>query len=328
MIRNLDTGYFSVVMSLGIISVSLEYHGYPVASIAFLVAGTAFYILLSALFLIRIVLFPDNVVREASERRSLMGYFNVLTATGVLLGRYTAVSSQYSAQGVYIMAAAAIALAVMLFRAFTGSSAQGARRSLDSSNFTMMVASESISIAFSIIYGTGYRDPLTMWAPIVLWASGILLFMPVCASTVMSAARGKSPASEILGQFWISMGGGAIITLSGLLLHNDVLPGHSFTLAVSGIFLAWSMAWFFPVAALALRLVLRSFRKISYSAGMWSMVFPTGMLSAASYRYGAYVHDYSVVDASYGFLAIAIAILVLVGSSYLFYHSRMITHYH
>jgi tellurite resistance protein TehA-like permease len=157
-----------------------------------------------------------------------------------------------------------------------------------------VVAMQSIAAVFAMASAPSDPRPASSLRVIALmtWGVGVLLYLVLIEFIMMRLFFFKLSPEQVTPAYWINMGAAAISVLSGALLLNvgsqDVLLNklRPFIAGLSVVLWAWA-SWWIPTLALMWlwRHVLRGVRLV-YEPSVWSLVFPLGMYTAASFELG------------------------------------------
>lgn len=310
-LRSLDTGYFSVVMSNGIISISLFYHHYYFFSFLFFYFGVVSFALLSALFVFRLLIYRDHFIMDIGKADCAFPLFNTLTAASVMFTRYlmTAGKWTYGITLLYTIEAAWLLLTLVLLAEILLSSTESI--SVSSNWFSLMVSMESLSILTAIFHEVSSFTAGNWELPLSYWVAGILSYSYVAFHTIRKLVVHGLEEREVVGPFWINMGGAALISLSGMLFlegYTNSAPNFVTDVVHLSIIisLSWSVLWFPVLVTLNVRDIVADRETRRYRPSFWSILFPIGMLSVALYKSQTVLHLDALTYASSAILYLAI----------------------
>lgn len=300
-VEHLPPNAFSFVMATGITSTALAEAGAPVPSRILLVVAVAGFVVLLILLVARLLVRSAAVSADARDPRRAFGYFTIVAALGVLAVRFTIAG----ASGLTVpLGAAAVLLwllltyllpANLILRPAEGSVTVGP----DGSWLLWVVGTQSASITVSVVdLGLGDAAPTVA---IALWGIGIVLYLMLATLILHRLLSMPSSPATMTPSYWILTGATAISVLAAarILMLPDGSPALRATAAVvSGVAVVlWAFgSWWVPL--LLIFGVWRygtDHRRVSYEVGLWTIVFPLGMYSAASSRIGV-VLDLRMLD--------------------------------
>jgi tellurite resistance protein TehA-like permease len=295
-------GAFAVVMATGICSVASR-RQLPDISIALLWVGIAAFIAV-ALRVARRELGGHG----RSPRPATRGWFDALTfvAAAAVIADRLGHADHKTAQ--LILSVAAVAVWVVPAFAI-------ARRSITEPSLVMahasgswllsVVATQSVSFIAATRASSDHEPALAVVAAL-LWMLGIALYLrlvALIAPITLSLVR----AGRFQPDLWIAMGALAITTLgaSAISLAPDTFLRQAVRL---GGLAAWTTALgLLPLLFACDAHVARQTRLSWPDSGRWSMVFPLGMLAAASQAYGTAESDQLISRAGQWMTWVALA---------------------
>lgn len=307
-------------MSLGILSIALDLLGSGPASLVLLVLGCLAYIGTTASYLAAGRSLWRRLGGETSDPRAAFGHFTFPAASNVLASRLALAHLAAPAMALVGVGAAAWLVLIVAVPLRLGA-AKPPLSTLTGSAFLAVVATQSVSVATSILFGT---TPGALVVAGVLWCLGILLYaliLTLLARRYLSLPVGADDIDPSLG---LTMGALAISTLAALMLYqaldanrlgtlaHPVLSAAAVTWSTGGVFIALlTAAWGAKAVRTGLRLV--------YRVSEWSVVFPLGMFGvaglllgrASGWRLPLTVADPSVAASLVSLLTVSLLALVL-----------------
>lgn len=291
-VRDLNPGYFSVVMATGIISQAMRLDGAALLSGILLGAGIAAYVLLAGIYAWRLAAYPRQMRADAADPRHAFGFFTVAAGSDVLAARLAG-TGQTAAAGVLLVIGGVswVLLSYTLPLLLAGGSrARPALAGVNGTWFLWAVASQSVAVGLTSLPAP-LPGALAVLA-VACWAVGVILYLLIAALVVaVLLARPVDPA-ELTPAYWVFMGAAAISVLAGAQILR--LPPSSLLAAMHAVAAGLSvMLWAFGSWLVPLLIVLGVWRHavrrvpLGYEPGLWSMVFPIGMYGVASHELGA-----------------------------------------
>ncbi|WP_235831424.1 tellurite resistance/C4-dicarboxylate transporter family protein [Gordonia zhaorongruii] len=304
MVRNLDPGYFSMVMATGIVSVAAHLQGWTMLSSILLWIACAGYAILVALNLVRLSRHSDAVVADLAGAGRTFGFFTFVAATAVI-GTRLVIADEIGAAAVLLGLAGAawLVLGYVLPACAFGSRGGGrALREADGSWFIWTVATQSVAVLSATLapHVDSGRAQLALLA-VACWAVGAFLYL---ATAVLVAARillYRPDPREVSGAYWVAMGATAITVVAGMSIdgmhHVPILEVTGGAIAALSV-LFWAFGtWLIPpLMFLGYWRHRRSRVPLRYEVSLWAIVFPLGMYGVASRELGL-VHDLPILDA-------------------------------
>jgi tellurite resistance protein TehA-like permease len=263
------------------------------------------------------VWFTRFVRRSVQDPSVAMAYFTFVAGADVLGVRL--VMAGHPAVTTGLALAAAIVWIVLNYGLPWSIVARANRpvfREFNGTWFIWVVGTQSLAIAAVALVGTVHGDSLRQplaEAAVCLWGVGIVLYLVLVAIILLRLMVVEVTPAEMGPAYWIAMGATAIsvraaagiLTLPERVGDFPVAALHSFVVGISVVL--WSFGtWWIPLLVLfgLWRHVLRRF-PLSYEPRLWSMVFPLGMYTVASYSLGRAAH--------FGFMVSIARVWVFVG---------------
>ncbi len=297
-IATLDPGYFAVVMASGIVSIGTDLLGYQLLSRVILGVTVVAFVGLVLAYVARAVWFMPFVRHSLQDPTVAMAYFTFVAGADVLGVRL--VMAGHAAVTAGLATAAGLAWVVLNYGLPWSIVARAHRpvfRDFNGTWFIWVVGTQSLAIAAVALVGathdTALRQSLAEGA-VCLWGVGVVLYLVLVVIILLRLMVVEVTPGEMGPAYWIAMGATAISVraAAGLLALPSRVGGfpvgelHSFVEGASVVL--WSFGtWWIPLLVLfgLWRHVVRRF-PLSYEPRLWSMVFPLGMYTVASYSLG------------------------------------------
>ncbi len=297
-LATLDPGYFAWVMASGIISVGGALLGVPLLSEVALGVTIGAFLLLGWAYGMRMALFPRRFRTGLRDPTVAMAYFTVVAGTGVLAIRLQMAGHATVALGLGV--AAFCAWLVLTYGLPWSIVAAAHRPVLGQFNGTWLVwvvATQSLSIVAAGLApaapGAALRHALPAVAT-TLWGVGVVLYLVLIVIIFLRLMVVEVTPAEMGPAYWIAMGATAISARAAagiLVLHGPrvgviVSEMHPFLVGLSVVLWAFG-TWWIPLLVLLgiWRYLVRGYPK-GYEPRLWSVVFPLGMYTVASYTLG------------------------------------------
>lgn len=294
----LTPGYFAGVMGTGIVSIGAQLTGHvPLASIMFVLA-LAFYAVLIALNVWRVVSYRMYVTADLHDPARAFGFFTFIAATNVVSAMFVGIGLELPAA---VLLGVATAFWIVMGYAIPWLAVLGNPRRpiLEAANgtwFIWVVASQSIAVVAAGI------EPLypqaRQWFAIIAvttWSMGVMLYAVCGLLLLLRVIMYRLEPQQLDPPYWISMGAMAITVVAGArIVEMDDAPMIDVTRAlIAGLsVIFWAFAtWLIPalLAAGVWRHVVKRV-PLRYQPTLWSFVFPMGMYAAASIYLGRANH--------------------------------------
>lgn len=290
-IRDLNPGYFALVMATGIVSKAMRLDGALSLSGFLLGVTIAAYVLLALAYAWRLAAYRREFLSDAGDPRRAFAFFTFAAASGVLAARLagdghtTAAAALLAAGGAgWLLLSYSLPLLLV-----TRHGQQPALAGANGTWFIWVVATQSVAVA-----ATSLPPPVPAALAalaISCWAVGVVLYL--ITAVIVSAALLAYPVrpAELTPPYWVFMGATAISVLAGAQILT--LPPGPLNPAVRGLVTGLSVVlwafgtWLIPLllAAGAWRHLLRRV-PLAYEPGLWSIVFPVAMYGVGSRELG------------------------------------------
>jgi tellurite resistance protein TehA-like permease len=324
-VKTLPPGYFALVMATGIVAIACHQQQIPLVPQLLGAFNWAAYATLVLLTLARVVLYPGAVLNDLSDHVRSPGFLTMVAATSVI-GAQTMAFEHGGALGSWLWYAA-VALWLLIMYSFLVSMAVAIQqpaleRALSGGWLLLVVATQSIAVL-----GAAVGAHVTPPAPVQLlclafFLLGMLLYIVVITLIFYRTLFMPMSPEEFGPLYWIDTGGAAISTLAGsaLLLRAQTWPllARYVPFLEGATLLVWAAATFwlpFLIAMTVWRYGVRRDR-FRYAPGLWGMVFPLGMYSAATFELAraqqlAFLHPLVL-----GFAIVALGAWLLVAGAF------------
>ena len=285
----LAPGGFAIVMATGIVSVAAHLLGHEAIGWALFAVNVALYPAAWTAMAARLRRSPHVVLGDFISHYRGPGFLTMVAATSV-------VGSQCGAFGVatgtmpWLLGLAAVLWAGLLYAFLSAITLQSGkppiRQGLNGGWLLIVVATESLAVLASYVAPLG--GAMLNFAALAAFLLGGVLYILLMALILYRFAFLPMSTRELEGPWWINMGALAIATLAGSrLMQLPTLDPHVALLrAAAGpitlVFWATATFWIPLLAALFIwKHVIRR-EPVRYDPGLWSIVFPLGMYTAAT----------------------------------------------
>ncbi len=288
-LRDLNPGYFAVVMATGIVSRAAYLDGFRVLAGVLLAVAAAAYVVLVAAYGWRFARYRREFLADATDPVKAFAFFTFVAGSNVLGAGLAADHLTGITAGLLVIAGLAWLLlgygipATLIMR-------RSARPALSGANgtwFIWVVGTQSMAVAATALPASAVLTALA----VACWSVGAVLYL-IIATLVLAALLlfGARPA-DITPPYWVFMGATAISVLAGaqiLRLPADPLTAFARPVIAGLSVAAWAFGtWLIPplIAVGVWRHLIRRVR-LRYEPGLWSIVFPLGMYGVASRELG------------------------------------------
>jgi tellurite resistance protein TehA-like permease len=317
-IRDLNPGYFALVMATGIVSRAVRSDGSGRLSGILLVLTIVFYAVLVVAYGWRLAGYRREFLADAANPRKAFAFFTFVAASDVLGSRLAADGHSGATIGLLIVAGLAWLLlnygVPMMLIARHGT--QPALSGINGTWFVWVVGTQSIAVSATVL-------PSPVPAGVVAvamasWSVGVVLYVVLITLAVTRLLLYPVEPGELTPADWVFMGSTAISVLAGaqiLLLPADPLL-TAMRPVIAGISVVlWAFGtWLIPfLLGMGIwRHLIRRVR-LRYEPALWSIVFPVGMYGVASGELGKALHVswLATLGSDEAWLAFAVWVVVL-----------------
>jgi tellurite resistance protein TehA-like permease len=291
-VRELDPGYFALVMATGIVSVALGGAGAAALSAVMLGVTVASYLVLVAASGWRLRSYRPDLLADAAEPATAFAFFSFVAGSDVLGVRLAADDHHLLTAALLVVAAAAwLLLSYGLPLALVTRTTPGAALArVNGTWFLWTVGTQSLAVAVTTFPPWAARR----LAPVAvgLWAVGVVLYLLTAGLVLAGLLQFPVGPADLTPAYWVFMGATAISVLAGAGVLG--LPPGPLVAAVHPVVAGLSvMLWAFGTWLIPLLICLGVWRHLvrrvplRYEPALWSMVFPLGMYCTASRALGA-----------------------------------------
>ena len=302
-LRGLYPGYFALVMATGIVSNAFFFLGERTLSLALLLVNLAAYPLLLGATALRALRFGRELWADLVNPRLVFTFFTVIAATDILGAQLHLRGHDDVALGLWLLALAVwVLLGYFSFAVLAFDESETGVDVVHGGWLIAIVGTESLVVLGApLAPQLGSGSQLAFVTVYTLWGVGIALYGIFVTLFAYRLFFTRIEAGEMNPLFWVVMGAAAIAANAGstLILNPPDLP---FLLAmrpfVEGTtLLLWAWAtWWIPLLVIfgVWRHLVRG-QPLQYHPTYWSLVFPLGMYTVATYRLSL-AADYSPIE--------------------------------
>ncbi|MGH9056406.1 MAG: tellurite resistance/C4-dicarboxylate transporter family protein [Acidimicrobiales bacterium] len=297
-LATLDPGWFAWVMASGIVSIGADLIGYGVLSQVVLGVTVAAFAGLTLAYAARIIWFRGFFRESLRDPTTAMAYFTVAAGTGVVATRVSLAVHPDVTLG--LGAGAAVVWLVFSYGLPSSIVASARRPVLGEINGTWLiwvVATQSLSIVAAALTPVAPSAAFRAQLPVVavcLWGVGVMLYVILIVIIFLRLLLVEVTPAEMGPAYWIAMGATAISVRAAagiLVLHGPhaealVRQLRPFMVGLSVVLWAFGTWWIPLLVAFGLwRYVAKGYSR-AFEPRLWSVVFPLGMYTVASWTLG------------------------------------------
>lgn len=321
-LETLPPSYFALVMATGIVSIACQLLGLEPIARALLALNVLAFVTLWALYVLRALRYPSDVLRDVADHARGVGYFTVVAGTCVL-GTQLVVVVHFPGIARALWVFATVLHFLLIYAVFTALTTKREKPSLErginGAWLVAVVATQGVSVLGGNVWQQfpGLEREVLFFT-LAMWLGGGMIYVWLISLIFYRYLFFELEPSDLGPPYWIDMGAMAISTLAGDVLIANA--GHDQLLAellpfLKGVtLLFWATAsWWIPMLLLLgyWRHVIRRF-PLRYDPGYWGMVFPLGMYTAATYKLALSIDAPFLLFVPHAFLWCALAVWAIV----------------
>lgn len=287
-------GYFSLVMATGIESLAAHSLGFERIAEAMLYLNVVAYVVLWAITVARIVRYPRQVLDDLTHHARGVTFLTKVAGTCVL-GCQFAMLTPYIGVARALWFVALTLWVVLIYVFFTAVTLREPKPTLETGInggwLLVTVSTESLAVLGTMVAPTVGATALVLFVSLLAYFLGLMLYIVFIALILYRWMFFRITEETLTPSYWINMGALAIATLAGsrLLLAADGSPLlRELTPFLKGftVFFWATAAWWIPLLVIA-GIWRHGVERvpIRYDAQYWSLVFPLGMFTAATFLF-------------------------------------------
>ncbi len=335
-LSNLPTAYFAMVMATGIVSIACYNLNFINIAMPLFYFNISAYIFLIILYILRIFLYPKNVIDDLKDLAKSPGYLTFVAGTCVLGNQFVIIADNLSIASIlfYIGTIAWLLLIYTVFTVFTVKKDKPPiNKAISGVWLLIIVSTQSVSILASQLTGhLPFANELISFFALAMFLCGCMFYIIIITLIVYRMSFFEMRAEEFAPAYWINMGAVAISTLAGstIILNiqywsfiGEILPFlKGFTLFF------WAIgSWWIPLIVI-LGIWRHIFKQLplKYHPQYWGMIFPMGMYTACTIKLSQALElpflmtipTYFIYIALLAWFTAAFGMFYLIGKDYLF----------
>ncbi len=291
-LAGLAPGYFALVMATGIIATAAAQQNLAWLAKSLYIVAASGYLVLVILFVARLVRFPRLFAGDLTSHAKGFAFLTVVAGTNVLGSASAVIHGWWSLAWVLwwiSIALWAVLLYSTLFAVVLRGPKPGLGAGINGTWFLVTVSTESIAVLGALLLVDRPGDALA-FACVAAFVLGIVTYLIVMTMVFLRWTFQELEPTEADPPAWIAAGAVAITVLAGsnLLAARAVSPRiERLAPFLEGmVTLAWATATFWFPLMVAIGVWRHIVRRVPlrYNPSYWSLVFPLGMYSAATFK--------------------------------------------
>jgi tellurite resistance protein TehA-like permease len=302
---------FATVMATGIVSIAAGDHHYWKLSDALGVLATLCFAVLVAVVIAAAVARSRKLFRDLTDPDVTLRLFTFVAACAVLDTRLSFNLAMLRVLGVVALLAW-LGLIVLTARNMSAHRWAALRDHAHGAWELASVGTSGLAIVMGQISNyTGHRGWLLVAVPV--WLSAIAIYALMTSLILWRAIVERRDRDGFAPDSWIMMGGLAIATVAGDVLHQQ-LSGWPAAAVRTVTIVTWVVAtlWIPPLIYFGLHRITQRPDVLQFTGAWWSLVFPLGMYSVATHAMAAEVGARSMQTVSLVFFWDAFAVWLIV----------------
>ncbi len=297
-IETLFPGYFALVMATGIIAVAADQQDIGWLAEVLYAAAAIGFVILTVLLALRIVLYPRAFVADLETHTRGFAFLTTVAGTNVLASASAVVHGWWSLAWVLWWISLGL-WAFFLYATLISTVVRGNKPALgagiNGTWFLLTVSTQSIVVVGGLVFDRHASDALA-FTLLAAFLVGIVLYLIVMTMVFLRWTFHELEPTEVDPPAWIAAGAVAITVLAGSNLLLAAPESERLTRLAGFIegmtVLAWATATFWFPLMIAIGVWRHVVRRVPlrYHPSYWSLVFPIGMYSAATFRMRAAIN--------------------------------------
>ncbi len=303
-------GAFNVVMATAIVSIAARNSGFEMLSMALLWTAVGAFVSLAALDL-WLVRHPLAMLRRAGQPGQ--GFHALgFVADGCVLGVRIAGSEAPPAPAALTVATIFLGVGwvlwLLILAAVAVEHGRGGGTQPRGEWLLTVVATQGLAI-LAVAVAAHRHVPALHAGATAMWIAGCLAYLVMCVLLARRLAEPGFGLADVSPDWWIVMGAPAISCVEGV----AVTGAHPGTIGAAAAAVAWGLASLMLIVIAAVD-VLRALRLgVRFTPERWTMVFPLGMYSVASWMLGRSLHAGWLTELGRVWFPVALGAWVAVG---------------
>lgn len=321
-IKKFPPAYFTLVMSVGIISIGADFLKFSLISeLLFWLNNAAFAVLL-LLLLTRLVLYPRMFLADLKSFKKGAGFLSLIAAVSILGIQYVMLKQWHAAAAVLFWFSV-VAWVVLIYAFLLSVTTKSEKPSLDKGIsgvwLLMVVSTQALAILSTLLNKHLSLSPeQAVFFSLCLYTLGIMLYIIIITLIFYRLTFYHAEPKQITPPYWVNEGAVGITTLAGAVFMQNIDTTTGFTDLIPFIkgisVLAWATAtWWIPFI-IFLEIWKYGVKKVklSYTPTYWALVFCVGGYAVATHLLSKVLGTSFLQPLPRTFFYIALGLLVFV----------------
>lgn len=292
-VHRLPPAYFTLPMSIGILSIGADFLKFPTISDVLFWANNVVYAILLVMLLARLLFFTKPLLKDLKSFKKGAGFLSFIAATSILGIQYIMLRQAYTTGGILFWCSLGI-WAVLMYSFLMSVTTQSEKPSLEkgiSGVWLLLVVSTQALVVHGALLNNHLALPnqQVIFLTLSLYTLGIFLYLLIITLIFYRLIFFPAKPKEITPPYWVNEGAVGITTLAGAVLLQNIDSSTGFTglePVIEGVsLLAWATAsWWIPfIILLEIWKYGVKKEKLSYTPTYWALVFCIGGYAVATH---------------------------------------------
>lgn len=312
-LRDFYPGYFAMTMATGIISVAFDLHDFSILSNVFFILAIFTWLAMTFVYTWRLAKFPKEVLENLINPRTTFIFFTFVAATdicGILLYQ-----REFIKLAMACWLIAFIYWSLLMYFGFASLCFAHKDREVNVVHggwLILIVGTQSLVLLGSkIAKELGEYAAYMMVEIHMLWALGIIFYAIFVTLFCYRIFFKNTETGDYSPLMWVIMGAAAISANAGsnLLLVDPVIPMlaelHAIVQMLSIMLWTWATWWIPLLVIIGVWTHGHNKVPIKYNPMQWSIIFPLGMYTVATYNLSLSAEFEPLFHLSYAMLWVA-----------------------
>ncbi|WML46341.1 tellurite resistance/C4-dicarboxylate transporter family protein [Neobacillus sp. PS3-40] len=292
--ENLFSGYFSLVMATGALSIASHLLGMEPISKSLLYFNIVAYMLLWFFTIFRLINYFPRVIADLTSHSNGPGFFTLVAGTCMFGSQLIVVANNHTV-ATFLWGLGILLWIIVMYTFFTavtvGKHKPTLGKGINGAWLIAAVATQSVSVLGTLLSSfIGSGREIVLFFTLCMYLLGCMLYLNIITLIFYRFTFLEFKYAALTPPYWINMGAVAITTLAGstLMLHAknwpflvDMLPflkGFTLFFWITG-------TWWIPLLfILMIWRHLYHHYPLTYDPQFWGMAFPIAMYTTSTFQ--------------------------------------------
>ncbi|MFL5809047.1 MAG: tellurite resistance/C4-dicarboxylate transporter family protein [Flavisolibacter sp.] len=292
LLQKVPPSSLAFVMATGIVGMAANLlHQLNMSKLMFWITNISFFILL-LMVVLRLLFYFKRFVSDLASHDKGAGVLTLVAGSSILGINYAQGQNNYKMAEIFLFFSLitwVILIYAFLLSVILKKEKPPLRTGMNGSWLLLTVATQSIAVLSTTISSVYFHDAMIFIA-LTSFLLGIALYLLIITMDFYRLLFHPVESEDVKPSYWINLGAAAITSVAGFVLAKtvggDALFGDYYSFIKSAAVMFWAIASFWLPLLLLMELWRYVIKKSSlqYSPDWWSMVFPLGMYTVATFR--------------------------------------------